>query len=1141
MEPDQSAHAWPSASPHTTTIKMEPGNETMSRAPSTPRASAPAPDSDIKPTTASQLDAPGPADHPASETSYLERLVDNTVPEVLEEGVAVGLRLLDRLVEALDSHPCPDADAWLTSIREIRERAKPTRTVVGVVGNTGAGKSSVINALLDEERLLPTNCIRACTASPTEISYNYSEDPGERYRAEIEFISTQDWVRELEILFSDLLDSNGEVSRESSNNDSDAGIAYAKLKAVYPAKTKDMLARTTPNDLANEPAVRGVLGSVKNLKDESAQNLYRRLQHYVDSREKSTGAEHKKRDLPMEYWPLIKVVRIYTKADALSTGAVLVDLPGVQDSNAARAAVAANYMKSCTGLWIVAPITRAVDDKTAKTLLGNTFKRQLKYDGTYSAVSFICSKTDDISITEAADSLGIEEEISGSWDRSEDLEKKKKLLQGRIAKLKEEKAALGDKLDEYEAEYDIWDDLQAQLSSGKPVYAPSGVPKKRKRPARPLQSRKNRKSLDSDDDDNDEDSDDLSDFDVSDKENSQPEENRSPLTEKEIDEKLASIKAQRKQIRGDRRALDIQIADIRQEISSVQAERDETLAKLRAICIKGRNNYSRGAIKQDFAMGIKELDQENAAEEDDTTFNPDQDIRDYDEVARNLPVFCVSSRAYQKLRGRLLKDNFRSDGFLSPEDTEVPQLQEHAKKLTEARRASHCRQLLNDLAQLANSMKLWSANDGTMSHLTDGEKRREELHLRKLLDDLEKGFETSVKSAVTLLEQTLDEHIYKTFDAFIPFAIDAAVDTAAGWGAHRDMGGLFWSTYKATVRRNGVYAGAAGLRDFNQELFEPISRNLANEWELAFQRRLPAVLSQFSNEAKARLLQFKQDAETRARQRLTNPAGLLTLSNQILIHMRSLEALPATLFAAATDIQREASRQFTPVICEAMAQVYGFCANETGTGQYARMKAAMTEHVARARHVMFHEATDMVKTQLQAMCRALKKNMTEATENIYDSVFRDYMSVLVGTTVERRDRISRDELEMRKRVKRALLRGDLLFAPVLGESAVADLEDTDDTTSTPQVHAEETEDNPAVDSPVKSEFQDKPLTNVPEIDTRASNETASIKPEVREEADEMMQSLIREQSPQQNEESESETDLFPDIMDILAERYPYES
>lgn len=90
---------------------------------------------------------------------------------------------------------------------------------------------------------------------------------------------------------------------------------------------------------------------------------------------------------------MIRVVRLYVKADALSTGAVLVDLPGVADSNAARAAVAEKYMKQCTGLWIVSPINRAVDDKAAKNLLGSTFRRQLKYDGTYSAVTFICSKT----------------------------------------------------------------------------------------------------------------------------------------------------------------------------------------------------------------------------------------------------------------------------------------------------------------------------------------------------------------------------------------------------------------------------------------------------------------------------------------------------------------------------------------------------------------------------------------------------------------------------------------------------------------------------------------------------------------------------------------------------------------------------
>lgn len=381
-------------------------------------------------------------------------------------------------------------------------------------------------------------------------------------------------------------------------------------------------------------------------------------------------------------------------------------------------------------MWIVAPITRAVDDKTAKTLLGDSFKRQLKYDGTYSAVSFICSKTDDISITEAAESLNLEAEISESWTQAEDLREKKDSLQKKIRRLKETKATYGDNLDECEAKYDTWDELQSQLSEGKTVYAPADGSKKRKRGREPSGSRKNRVS--------DIDDDSFSDSDASDKENSQPGEDRRPLDEEAIEKMLASLKSERKRIREARKALDTEIASIGKEIQRMQTEREELLAESKAICIKGRNEYSREAIRHDFAMGIKDLDQENAVEEDDTTFDPDQDIRDYDEVARSLPVFCISSRAYQKLSGRLRKDDFQSHGFASVDDTEVPKLQEHAKKLTEKGRASHCRRFLNNFLQLVNSMKLWAASDNSRSTLTDLEKRREEMHLTKLLNDLKK-------------------------------------------------------------------------------------------------------------------------------------------------------------------------------------------------------------------------------------------------------------------------------------------------------------------------------------------------------------------------------------------------------------------
>jgi hypothetical protein len=134
--------------------------------------------------------------------------------------------------------------------------------------------------------------MRACTASPTEISYNYSDNPDELYRAEVEFITADDWAKELQALYSDLLDGNGEVSRECTNQDSECGVAYAKIKAVYPKMTKEMIAEATPQSLANTVAVRRVLGTVKKLQATTAASLYRQLQNLCRQQGKRYRKDH---------------------------------------------------------------------------------------------------------------------------------------------------------------------------------------------------------------------------------------------------------------------------------------------------------------------------------------------------------------------------------------------------------------------------------------------------------------------------------------------------------------------------------------------------------------------------------------------------------------------------------------------------------------------------------------------------------------------------------------------------------------------------------------------------------------------------------------------------------------------------------
>ena len=446
--------------------------------------------------------------------------------------------------------------------------------------------------------------------------------------------------------------------------------------------------------------------------------------------------------------------RIYVKSPALATGAVIVDLPGVHDSNAARAAVAEGYMKQCTGLWIVAPINRAVDDKAAKSLLGESFKRQLKMDGGFSryvfkhgcrqyllirdSVTFICSKTDDISLTEAQDSLGLDEEMEPSWERMDRHAKDQRRLNKDLEEMKDSKTIYGEDMAVVDEQLEIWDLLKDDLEAGKTVFAPVPKPSKKRKRGR-ASSKQRKKQRRSSDDSSGDDEHSAYEEDASSTEEEPNDDTRQrgdPLNEEMIVAKITELRTTKRNARRQRTEIEEKMTAVRAEIEKAFKAEKRIEAQMAALCISGRNAYSKGAIQQDFAAGIKELDQELAAEEDEENFNPDAETRDYEEVARSLPVFCVSSRGYQKLQGRLQKDP-SVPGFKSIEETEIPQLQAHCRKLTEAGRAASCKRFLNNFGQMLNSLTMWASSDGTGAHLTAEQKAKEAKVLQGSLKKLE--------------------------------------------------------------------------------------------------------------------------------------------------------------------------------------------------------------------------------------------------------------------------------------------------------------------------------------------------------------------------------------------------------------------
>ncbi|KAJ4989063.1 tat pathway signal sequence [Stagonosporopsis vannaccii] len=962
--------------------------------------------------------------------------------EILERSVELSLQVLQAFKRSFTAHAASiaDAQAWAESIDKLMSQAKRKRTVVGVVGNTGAGKSSVINALLDEERLVPTNCMRACTAVVTEMSWNDSTNASSRYRAEIEFVARADWEEEVATLMKEFLNDNGTLQREALDQSTDAGIAWAKFHAVHSKITRDELGDCTVARLMSDRAL-NVLGTTKKIDSPSAQRFYQELQKYVDSKEKvakkDKGGKSDKSTFDLEYWPLIKVVRIYTKAPALSTGAVIVDLPGVHDSNAARAAVAQGYIQQCTGLWIVAPITRAVDDKAAKTLLGDSFKRQLKLDGGFSNITFICSKTDDISITEAIDTLELEDQVQALDEQQTELEQEIKATQNKVEDLKESQQVYQQAAREAGDAIELWEELKDQYDDGKQVYAPAPRIAKRKKNESTEKSRKRHQKDDEGCgidviviDDDDDGGDGCSDAFSTDNED-EVQAPLQPLTGEDINAKLRGLKETRKNARREGLEIKPRIEELRPHIQEAQTKIKAIRAEISRICISGRNEYSKQAIQNDYAAGIKELDQEDAAEEDEDNFNPDEEQRDYDQVARSLPVFCVSSRAYQKMCGRLQKDD-AVPGFNTFEETGVPQLQAHCKMLTEAGRVQTCRSFLLSVCQLLTAVTLWASSDCAGLHMTDDDKQKQVSHINRRLDELQQGLEACVKACLHTMKSELNDQIFDKYPDLIQEAIVGAPYTAASWGAHRSEGGLVWATYKAVVRRHGVYSSSsAGHRDFNSDLVEPIIKKLASGWERAFQIRIPKAFATFIAESAKLLRKFHDAVEKRARENQIGLASLSTLETQLVTYESIFGEQNQGLVERMTALQREANRDFAPTILKAMQNAYVVCTNERGPGSFKRMKAAMSEHVERSRHHMFSDATMTVKRHLQAMCGSLQETMERVADEIWTKLKADYMRALAGIEVNQGAVLSQEERTMRAQIMDQLRAVDWQFEPIL--------------------------------------------------------------------------------------------------------------
>ncbi|RYP01889.1 hypothetical protein DL764_006036 [Monosporascus ibericus] len=924
----------------------------------------------------------------------LQEVVTSNSVEDLERGTKVGITVLNGIIQRLNhAKDCRDASYWLQSMKDFLPQAKRPQYIIGVVGSTGHGKSSLINALLQETQMVPTNCVRACTAVITEISWNPSDNPEERYIGNVEFISKEEWRYELDHLFLDLMQSNGALTADATNKATDAGVAWAKIKAVYPNITKEALAETDADSLANDVAT-----------------FYKDIQVYVDSKQKFSfseskdatpdkydklgadsiqddsyddsvcgdeaqreDAEHDRASYTekrkMELWPLIKVVRVQTKADVLSTGAVIVDLPGVEDSNAARAAIAGKYIEKCHGIWIVANIQRAVDDRSAQNLLSQSFKQQLQLDGNFSNITFICTKTDDICFDEATRSLGLHNEQRHLRSKQKALERWEASNRTRLYREELHSSILLEFLGEIDRILAQWEKLESRQKGGATVHMPRIEPRKRKNTERNAGSRKRQKS-DSHRGEQDRQAppsvDELLDKLKTDGPSMAADQ---PLDGEQIRSTIEYLRSKKSVVLDEKEVLDNRMGDddcIHAGLSDAVSREERKYA---ASCIRKRNEYARNAIRQDFALGLKELDDEFSQQANPESFDPEDEQRDYRSLAAGLPVFCISSRAYQSLPN--LSDNQNPMlGFESSEATEIPQLIEHAKRLTESRRTQAYGQFLSSFLQGMNSLYIWVSQDEGEVQLTDEEKQAQV---------------ENVKAALTLQQpKQLAKH-----QVLPPGGLHIAKATGV-WG---------------------VFSGKSGPRDFNEDLIRPLKKKLGNSWEQAFTKKIPKAFEEFTRASEELLQTFHRAIKAQLQQKSTF-TSINVLQAQLESRADGLTHMARSFNDDVTMLQREANRSFHPAVMDAMSGTYEDCAGDGGPGCFLRIKNRMDRDLRDNGHLIFKAAAEPVKRGLQSLCDHLKTELKAKTAKILDSLATDYSNVIVGRDITRESKVAREEVSL---------------------------------------------------------------------------------------------------------------------------------
>ncbi|XP_006864494.1 PREDICTED: nuclear GTPase SLIP-GC [Chrysochloris asiatica] len=260
---------------------------------------------------------------------------------------------------------------------------------IGLFGSTGAGKSSLINAIIQQAMFLPVSGEGVCTSCIVQVSSGCCD----QYEAKIHFLSDQEWKEELKNL-TKLLHRTEELGSEEDAWDRDDAVEEAlwKLQMIYGNGAES---KNYEELLKAKPKGKIPTSKIITLKAEKAEELSVKLDPYIRAQRKGYNAE----SAGPQIWPLIKCVEvILPKSEVIPEGVVLVDIPGTGDFNSKRDEMWKKTIDKCSVIWVISDIERVSGGRAHEYLLNESIKASQR--GFCKDIALVVTKTDKLQLPE---------------------------------------------------------------------------------------------------------------------------------------------------------------------------------------------------------------------------------------------------------------------------------------------------------------------------------------------------------------------------------------------------------------------------------------------------------------------------------------------------------------------------------------------------------------------------------------------------------------------------------------------------------------------------------------------------------------------------------------------------------------------